>query len=488
MLTGLQVMPRSAQHNIMMTRKIKETSGPIENSGVTDQVRRLCNETRQKFIHPGQDLVISTATSQAAQQGALRWSAFGDLCPGSSLVAKNGGAGLEAGVLTGAFLFNALSVLDERRDLLARLLGDDWRPASAAYQVWLNAAGKWTEVAVDDLAPVVEAEPGSVQLACVVSPQDELWPLLLEKAYALTFGGWDNVQTGSVVQALRDLTGAAYSTFKDVSNPDLIWERLLAAQSKRWLTCFSCQTTEGIEIGLWPDELYLVVAVKTVKIENDGKNKRLIQIKDHRRTANKAIFRKNFDSRWTNQIKALCPERDDAFWVDIESLVGIASSMTVMMVDDFYQTWTTLDQSSQGKSLALFELAGDTDLVLSVDRPDPRLSTQVPAYVRLTLARLGPASPQFVDCRLSAQHSLFVSDGLPGGRYAVVIEGYWPDEGSQDLTLTLGLASDKPVKLLAPPVSAATLTQLEYWVWTNFAENNRGAFTSRPSQVPGLQA
>jgi hypothetical protein len=39
------------------------------------------------------------------------------------------------------------------------------------------------------------------------SRQGELWPMLVEKAYAKMHGCYENIAQGSVAYALRDLTG-----------------------------------------------------------------------------------------------------------------------------------------------------------------------------------------------------------------------------------------------------------------------------------------
>lgn len=488
MLTGRQGLTSIAQEKVTKARKIRESSSSIQNSGVTDQVRRVCSEQQEKFVHPAIPLVQETDVSKAAKLGALKWTPFTDLCKDNFRIAETTPSTLHAGCLTGAFLFNAMAILNERRDLLFRLLGDDWKRSDSAYQVWINSEGHWLEQVVDDLAPVVDQNSFQVKIASTVTNSEELWPLLIEKAYALTFGGWEKVQTGSFCQAIRDLTGAAYSSFKDLNDVELIWDRLLASQSKSWITCFSFQTTEGIANGLWPDEFYLVLAVKSVKLAENGKVERLIQIKDHRETAKLDQNRNKSDSLGATDFRFEYSELDRTAWVNIETLVRMASSMTVFMVEDAFHTWTSLDQSNQEKSLVLFELNSDTDLVLSVDHPDHRIAqtdTQT-SYVRVTLARLSSSSAQFVDCRLSAQHSIFVSDALPEGRYCALIEGYWSDTDHR--CLNLALTSDRPVRLLTPSVSSATLSKLEYWTWTNFATNNKEAFTSRQTRLSDLQA
>jgi hypothetical protein len=458
----------------------------VEGRGRADKARRLCAELADKFVHPGLELESHTQASRAAGTGEFRWTRMAALVGGGLKVMQPAPCGLCAGVLAGGFLFNALAVLDERRDLLRRVVADADERADCAYQVWVAREGRWTEQVVDDLVPVEETADGRLRVASTVSGRDELWPSLLEKAYAQAMGGLDKVQVGSAVQALRDLTGAAYSTFKDTQDADLLWQRLLAALEKRWVALAGCQTTAGVAAGLWPDDLYQVVAVRTVRRTAAEPESRLAQVKDHRGTARWTGRWSELAPEWTPELRGQCALRPDAFWIAVEDLAKLASSLAVLMTNDHHHSSAVLEQPSHGPTVALFELSADTDLVVAVDQPDPRLATPETesTYCRVTVARLSPqpAQVQFVDCRLSAQRSIFVSDMLPAGKYAVVAQGYWPAE-TAERRLTVSVAADRSVRVAAPPVSAAAATQLEYWLWNNFAANNRAAFEPKASRL-----
>lgn len=62
--------------------------------------------------------------------------------------------------------------------------------------------------------------------------------MLLEKAWAKTFGGYMNIEAGLTREALRDLTGASCKTFM-MRDPqytdDFLWNTLKEGEEKNWI-------------------------------------------------------------------------------------------------------------------------------------------------------------------------------------------------------------------------------------------------------------
>lgn len=75
--------------------------------------------------------------------------------------------------------------------------------ALGAYRVSFNKNGVWKSVIVDDYLPVVVHTPKFAHSkdAC------ELWPSILEKAFAKIHGSYAAIQSGDPVHALSDMTG-----------------------------------------------------------------------------------------------------------------------------------------------------------------------------------------------------------------------------------------------------------------------------------------
>ena len=73
------------------------------------------------------------------------------------------------------------------------------------YGVFLCETGDWRLVIVDDYFPCSSKNSGP---AFSRANGNELWVLLLEKAYAKVYGSYANIEAGFEKDALRDQTGS----------------------------------------------------------------------------------------------------------------------------------------------------------------------------------------------------------------------------------------------------------------------------------------
>jgi len=70
----------------------------------------------------------------------------------------------------------------------------------------------WEDVIVDDLFPCY-GKYGNYTPAFNHTKSNELWVMILEKAWAKIHGGYMNISAGLTREALRDLTGASAKTY-----------------------------------------------------------------------------------------------------------------------------------------------------------------------------------------------------------------------------------------------------------------------------------
>jgi calpain-15 len=75
------------------------------------------------------------------------------------------------------------------------------------FGVWLCISGEWKLIVLDGYFPCRGPNEGPLFSK---ANGDELWVLLLEKAYAKCYGNYMNIEAGITGRALRDLTGAPY--------------------------------------------------------------------------------------------------------------------------------------------------------------------------------------------------------------------------------------------------------------------------------------
>ncbi len=75
------------------------------------------------------------------------------------------------------------------------------------YGVWIRVSGTWRLIQVTDEMPCKNIKSGSVFMRYNNAKQLQIWPSLIEKAYAKSFGCYEYLVGGSYMNALEDLSG-----------------------------------------------------------------------------------------------------------------------------------------------------------------------------------------------------------------------------------------------------------------------------------------
>ena len=113
---------------------------------------------------------------------------------------------IQQGELGDCWLMSALACLAERRGAIEGIFLTKQYNPFGKYKVRLfdPEAKAWTTVTIDDRIPCNQlGEP----LYARSGSEDEMWVMLLEKGYAKLHRNYENLKTGFVDYALRDLTG-----------------------------------------------------------------------------------------------------------------------------------------------------------------------------------------------------------------------------------------------------------------------------------------
>ncbi|MEW5306402.1 MAG: hypothetical protein WDW36_008868 [Sanguina aurantia] len=109
------------------------------------------------------------------------------------------------GELHDHWFLGAVAAVATKPDLLLDLIVSDELAAQGLYTFQLYKHGCWREVVVDNFLPCLAGQD-RLAFACSANV-GELWPSLLEKAYAKAHGSYYALHGGSLGDALVDLTG-----------------------------------------------------------------------------------------------------------------------------------------------------------------------------------------------------------------------------------------------------------------------------------------
>ena len=162
---------------------------------------------------------------------------------------------VKSGVLKDNWLVGAFSVLAERPPLLHHLFLTPTVSECGLYQVRLCRSGQWVTVTLDDYFPCY---PNLTPLFSRCHGE-ELWVLLLEKAYAKLAGSYLRLRDVSLREALSTLTGLPVHVldFEGVTDTEEIWTQVFLAEEH------DCVIVASTDPSQSQGCTYAILAVKT---------------------------------------------------------------------------------------------------------------------------------------------------------------------------------------------------------------------------------
>ena len=134
---------------------------------------------------------------------------------------------IKQGNLGDCYFLSVLSVLANYQHRLKKLIISQKIEESGCYCIALNINGIWELVLIDDFIPCwSDTEEGP---CFATSFRDEIWVMLMEKAFAKVSGGYGNLIGGMTSETMQMLTGAPTKThyLGRSSNPDKITQKEL---------------------------------------------------------------------------------------------------------------------------------------------------------------------------------------------------------------------------------------------------------------------
>lgn len=201
---------------------------------------------------------------------------------------------IEQGGLGDCYLLGALSSIAEDPERIMRLIYSKNVNGSGVYCVGLCITGIWEDIIIDDLTP---CQPRSKDPAFNSSKSEELWVILMEKAWAKVHGGYANIVGGLLREALRDLTGApAITFFTSEGTPEDHWKNLMDAENQGYIiACGSDDIKQSGDdsldatLGLAGNHAYSLLSVH--EIVNEGGRRRELGPNEPSNPSNERIVR-----------------------------------------------------------------------------------------------------------------------------------------------------------------------------------------------------
>ncbi|CAG9310137.1 unnamed protein product [Blepharisma stoltei] len=253
---------------------------------------------------------------------------------------------IKQGQLGDCWFMCALASLAERPALVERLFESRESSDIGFYQVWFCKSGEWVRVTVDDYFPCFPKDTPIFSR----SHGNELWVLLLEKAYAKLHGSYSLLKGGWAAEGMMDLTGCPTLNLdfnneesKQLIQNDRLWDMLKRYDNEGSLISASTagedRWTEtggpNKKGGLVPGHAYTVIQCK------EAYGNRLLNIRNPWGNFEWDGDWSDRSTLWTDEMKeAIRPILDDndgTFWMSYNDFIVHFTGVNICRVDNYHE-------------------------------------------------------------------------------------------------------------------------------------------------------
>ena len=280
---------------------------------------------------------------------------------------------IEQGGLGDCYFLAAISAIAEFPERLERLFLTKTYQQNGIYVVAMCIDGIWQDVVMDDKIPCTKY---SKKPAFNRSKSNELWVILLEKAWAKVHGGYMNIAAGLTREALRDLTGASAITYFTSRKREELWEKLVEANAnKHIMTAGSDDLNNGSDafiekIGIAGSHAYSLLEVyeleklrngayKVLTPEESKQGMRIERLVKLRNPWGKGEWKGDWSDEsylWTSQLKQQLHYADDddgVFYMTYNDFVKYFSDLQICYYHDGFKYSAVKLQSEKNASVFL---------------------------------------------------------------------------------------------------------------------------------------
>lgn len=440
--------------------KIKDVVPPHLRSDKDIEALRHCKRTKSEHVDHEfprnlKPLVDPRGKLVHKDWDTLRWQSARTYFEGEKFFVFNGISPEDIGqqAIGDCYLLGAISCLATQPGLVRRLFDIEEPNKWGVYSIWLNINGMWKQYVIDDYFPI--NNQGAYVFTVPNKGQNEIWAMLLEKAYAKAYGGYYKIPSGILSEAFRDLTGAPPILYKldeakmNFRVKEKMYNKIKKAFQTTYLVAGGTKPHPTIPEFKKPNGLIMGHAysiLDTDVIIRNGREVRLIQL---RNPWGKDEWNGDWSDTsplWTDEERTDLIVRehecnDGIFWMSFDDFIEEFNELHICKVNPkFTYNSVPIKFRRQGRmfqTIVKINIKSGGKYTFSSDRKDRHFYREVITLLslnRIILGKLnGPKSIKFMKAECDCFRNTYIRMNLEPGEYIALLEIEYSEKTRQAL-------------------------------------------------------
>ena len=253
----------------------------------------------------------------------IEWKRINEIFPnGFKVFDKIEFDDIKQGSLGNCYFLSAIAAMAEFPCLINHIIRYSKSNDKNYYEVVMFIDGIWQIVVIDDYFPVIK---GTKNFAFTRTNGNEIWVLILEKAWAKVNLGYLNIVGGISSDPFSALTSFPSVNYRhDEINIDELWDKILTSDQCNDIMCTSTDgdTSKQKAVGLVEGHAYTIISAKSAI--HDGKKIRLLRIRNPWGDTEWKGDWSDSSRLWNDELRAKFDYKninDGAFWMSVEDFV-----------------------------------------------------------------------------------------------------------------------------------------------------------------------
>ena len=248
------------------------------------------------------------------------------------------------------------------------ILSKDYEP-KGMYQVKLYIDGEFRTITIDDYFPCIKG----TNVYFFTRPSNfEIWPLLIEKAWAKVNGGYLNIVNLWPGDLFKALTGFSFDELVHPRlNKDELFNQLLNIHKNHGLSFSLTKDDKKVEEkGLLIYHIYILEDIEKIEIDKD-KNICLLKLRDPDDESNWSGDYSPKSKLWTDNLKSKINKskldlREGEFWISLEDFQNLFLRTDIChLLTDGFTTYYQF-KTEQLNTPKIFNLFVQQDGIMSI--------------------------------------------------------------------------------------------------------------------------